>query len=251
MKVIHMHGQLAEMVGQDEFLVDVQDARSAFSWLFAMFPKTKTLFKDQNWNIFYGDPEDEEEEMMSLDSEEFALSTSRSEIHIAPEVCGLGGGRGVVKTVIGVIIVAVATYFSAGSLTAPVSAAVFGASFTYGSVAFIGAAIALSGIAQMLTPIPDMSAISQQERNEADKRPSYLFNSAVNVVEEGGAIPVIYGTHRTGSTVISSGVEIEQIVAGTAVSSSSPPPATGTTGGTATAGAGAFKEAQDKLDNAP
>ena len=245
MKTIILHGQLAEFTGQSEYRVEVSDAREAFSWLFAMFPKSRTLFKDQSWNIFYGNPEDTELPMQSLDEHSFMRGTSRDEIHIAPEVCGLGGNNGAVKTVIGIIIIAAVTYFSAGTLSAAAVSATFGAGGAIGSIAFIGASMALSGIAQMLTPMPDMSADGTTDRNKADQRPSYLFNGAVNVLEEGGAVPIIYGLHRVGSTVVSSGVEIEQIAFTGPETPLGAPPDTGDSGGTATSGSGVFTANQD------
>jgi len=248
MKSIVLHGALAEFTGQSEYRVEVSDAREAFSWLFAMFPHARNLFKTQNWNIFYGDPEDKELPMWSLGADEFTIGTSRDEIHIAPEVCGLGGSNGTIKTVVGIIIIAAAVFFSGGTLAGLATAApgaLGAAGATYGTIAYVGAAMALSGIAQMLTPMPDMSAGGTTDRNAADQRPSYLFNGAVNVLEEGGAVPIIYGLHRVGSTVISSGVEIEQI-AYVAPIDESGGPAEGDSGGTAESGSGVFNANQDQ-----
>lgn len=208
MREVIVHGALKNMLPQSTFNFDVHDAREAFSALFANFPATKQYVYDNNWHIFYGDPEGDDWE--SLGGEELTLHRPNKEIHIVPAVEGSGGNGGIIKTVVGAVIIGAALFFSGGTLAAPLFS-VLGTSFTFGNLAFLGAAIALSGIAQMLTPTPEVSSQSTNERNSPDQRQSFLFSGAVNSTEEGGAVPLIYGQHRVGSTVISSGLEIEQI----------------------------------------
>lgn len=208
MRDVVIHGALAKMLPQDRFTFSVLDPREAFSALFANFPATRQYVYDNNWHIFYGDPQGDEWE--SLSEEELTLQRPNKEIHIVPAIEGSGGNGGIIKTVVGVAIVGAALFFSGGTLAAPLFA-VLGTSFTFGNLAFLGAAIALSGISQMLTPTPEVSTRSTVERNDPASRPSFLFQGAVNSTEEGGAVPVIYGQMRVGSTVISSGLEIEQI----------------------------------------
>ena len=63
-----------------------------------------------------------------------------------------------------------------------------------------------------------MSMITQSEkppapaeREEASRRPSYVFDGAVNTVEQGHCVPVLYGELRIGSQIISAGISVEQL----------------------------------------
>ena len=70
-----------------------------------------------------------------------------------------------------------------------------------------GVSLALSGVSALLTPtphVPDLAA-TQQDKN------SFFFNGPVNVIQQGGPVRVVYGRMRVGSTVISSGLNVEQI----------------------------------------
>lgn len=188
MRKVYLHGSLGEKYGK-EFDFDVVSAQQAVSALCANFkdPFKKDVMKG-NWHIWYGKPF--EEGSMSISAEEMPFEIDR-EIHIMPAIEGAGGDDGVVKTVVGIAIIAVGVYFGQPQLVQ------------------IGIAITLGGVSQMLTPTPRIDDID--ERNQAEQQKSFLFNGAVNSVEEGGAIPVIYGIHRVGSTVISAGLDIEQI----------------------------------------
>ena len=55
------------------------------------------------------------------------------------------------------------------------------------------------------------SAISYDKREAPAQRPSFVFDGAVNTSEQGGPVPLVYGTMRTGSVVISSGLVSEEV----------------------------------------
>ncbi|MFP4902656.1 tail assembly protein, partial [Paraburkholderia sp. BR14261] len=65
----------------------------------------------------------------------------------------------------------------------------------------LGAALALSGIAQLLSPRPQAQATPER----ADNEPSLAFDGAVNTMGQGGPVPLGYGRMRVGSQVISVG----------------------------------------------
>lgn len=68
--------------------------------------------------------------------------------------------------------------------------------------------IALQGVSMLLSSSPNLSAPSTQAQEAATKQ-SFLFNGAINVTEQGGPVPLIYGKMRTGSTIISAGITTE------------------------------------------
>ncbi|OOF48521.1 phage tail protein [Rodentibacter genomosp. 1] len=98
-----------------------------------------------------------------------------------------------------------------------VGAALIGASFlipgagllggliTKGMVFGMGAALALGGVAQMLTPMPKMPRIT----DEKEKKNSTAFSNLGNLVAQGRPMPLAYGRIRTGSLIISQGVETQ------------------------------------------
>ncbi len=55
--------------------------------------------------------------------------------------------------------------------------------------------------------MPDLEIDADPE----DQHQSYILSGPINTMNEGGAIPVLYGAPIVGSTVISAGLEIEQI----------------------------------------
>ena len=130
-------------------------------------------------------------------------SGAREVIRIAPVVAGAGGG-GLGQILIGAALIAVAVF-------APVALTGFAlyGSVTVGSIAFsVGASLVLGGVAQMLSPQPDLSA-GGGERPES--RPSYVFNGAVNTSAQGHPVPIGYGRLIVGSAVISAGISTEDI----------------------------------------
>ena len=69
----------------------------------------------------------------------------------------------------------------------------------------VGLALAISGLAQMLTPVQDI------KENEQDPRLSFNFSGIQNTSRAGVPVPVIYGETMVGSVVISAAIENEQV----------------------------------------
>lgn len=148
------------------------------------------------------------------------LNLGSRDVHIMPVPEGSGGG-GFFKVVLGVALIAAAFAFApavVGALgpTQGLGAVAFSiGSFnvTYSSIALFGLKLALSGMAQILTPTPKIGDTTSDysTRERADERPSFIFNGAVNTTEQGGPVPVVYGRMVVGSTVISGGIVSEQI----------------------------------------
>lgn len=56
-----------------------------------------------------------------------------------------------------------------------------------------------------------VKAAQQNEKEPQEKNPSYLFNGGFNRNEEAVGLPIVYGEVRTGSVIISVGLETEDI----------------------------------------
>lgn len=114
---------------------------------------------------------------------------AKPEIRIAP----VYGGRkrsGMLQTIIGVALVAVG-YFSGGTTT-PAGLAMMQ----------MGAALAIGGVVQMLTPV----AKGLKTKEDAENRSSYAFGGPVNTTAQGTPVPLFYGYREVGGAVISAGM---------------------------------------------
>lgn len=65
----------------------------------------------------------------------------------------------------------------------------------------LGASIALSGLADLLTPRVQTAATPEKPENQ----PSFAFDGAVNTMGQGGPVPLGYGRMRIGCQVVSVG----------------------------------------------
>ena len=77
----------------------------------------------------------------------------------------------------------------------------------YNKAALMDVYLALSGIAEVISPTPKPPGVSDdpQQRN-------FSFNGIQNTGRAGVAIPVVYGEIFTGSLVVSAGIDTEDIL---------------------------------------
>ncbi|MGA1860198.1 phage tail protein [Azospirillum sp. 11R-A] len=201
---IHLHGALGRQFGR---LADyqVRDAAEAIRALAANHPDFDKVFREGSYRLVRG-PRSRGGIDLTLDT--LTLGLGSTDLHIIPVPAGAkNGGAG--KAIMGALVMAVALV---ASIPTGGTSLALGAEFTvggvglgvsYGSVALFGAAMMLSGISQMLSPTP--------KANLPDNTQSYLFSGPANVSEQGGSVPLVYGRCWVGSTVISSGMDTEQI----------------------------------------
>ena len=88
------------------------------------------------------------------------------------------------------------TMFTAGSA---------GASALVVGMANIGMSIAMMGVSELLSPAPDVP-------EEAETLENYAFSGVTNVARVGTPVPIAYGRLFVGSSVISSGLDVDQVV---------------------------------------
>lgn len=122
----------------------------------------------------------------NIGQDELGYPPGRDEIRIAPMIQGSKRG-GLFQLVTGVVLTAVGIYTGNANL------------------ALFGAALALGGIAQMLSPVSK----GLNSSDSADNKPSYSFSGPVNTTAQGNPVPVLYGEMIVGSAVISSGIYAE------------------------------------------
>lgn len=114
-------------------------------------------------------------------------------VHFTPVLKGSKRG-GLFGVIAGVAIIAGA--IALGPLAGIIST---NAAWIVGSV---GASLLLGGVAQMLTKMPEMKMDTEKE-----KKQSTAFSNLSNMTAQGKPVPLAYGLIRTGSMIISQGVE--------------------------------------------
>ncbi|WP_417511451.1 tail assembly protein [Methylophaga sp.] len=179
MKTIMLYGELGQQFGR----VHRYDVKSPAEAVIALCTTIKgfksAIRKDKHYRVIAGEDKDEQS---------LANPTSDKEsIRIIPLI---QGGSGVVRTVVGAVLIVVGTYFNMPFLTK------------------VGVALALGSVSEMLFS-PSQS--KQEEAERPENRPSYYFNGAINRTRQGEPGPVCYGKMIVGSIVISKGLSVEQI----------------------------------------
>lgn len=215
-RTVHLHGPLGERFGR-EHRFDVVNPSEAVRALCVLFGhEFRAALKDGTWHVVAGDTLDAGEDFGAEDM--LACGLGGMDLHLAPAVCGSEGGS-FFNAILGVALLATAFIASPASWTvAGVSGggmgatmfSAFGGSFTYGNLAALGAVMAVSGVASMLSPTPQLGN-PYTSREKAEDTPSFLFNGPRNTSEQGGPIPLVYGRHRVGWTLISNGITVEQL----------------------------------------
>lgn len=214
MSTIVLHGALKREFG-GPFVFEVASPAEAFRALEANFPgRFFAAVRDGVYRIVRGD----RKTGLALGPDELTFGLGSADLHIVPLARGSAGSqrsKGGVKAVIGVAIVAVAIVASQGTVAGATGLLgsmggeafpLLGAHITYGQIAAFGLSMTLTGVSAMLSPQP-----KAQDLQPVDQRQSYLFNGPVNLTEQGGAVPLIYGRCRVGSTTISAGIDVEQV----------------------------------------
>lgn len=199
---VFLHGNLRKKFG-GPFEFYCQNTAEAVRLLVANFAEFAPTVAKGQYRIVVGSLRRGRE----LDEEQINLCFPEKEnIHIIPTISGAKSGGG--KIIIGVALLGIAAIATGGFGAAGGAPLLFGAK-VWGSVAMIGASMALSGIAMLLTPTPKTPDLSQRERPE--DRPSFMLGGAVNVVEQGHPIPICGGQNILGGIVISAGVSVEKM----------------------------------------
>ena len=199
MREIKLYGALAKFVGQRRFVAEISSAGEAIRMLLANFPGLERHMAEQHYKVIVDNSE------RDVDEIEYPASEC---IQIVPVI---GGAGNVVKIVVGAVLIAAAVF---------IPAAAFGLSSMF-TVGAIGATLVLGGVAQLLSPTPQIGSYGpassgrfRQETTEAselDPQESYSFSGIQNTSRQGTPVPVVYGETIVGSVVISAGIDVDDI----------------------------------------
>ena len=202
LKKVKLYGELADFVGHKEFDVVINSTADAIKFLVTNFPQLEGHMNDRYYKVIVND--------YDIGEDELHHPIGSEGVSIVPVISGSGGNFG--KIFLGALLIGGAFMF--GGLT---FAGGFGKSLAaangFTKAAFgIGSALVLSGVSDMLFPMPQFKEFS----NEEDPRISFSFSGVQNTDRAGTSIPLCYGEIVTGSVVISAGIDTQQVVAGEA-----------------------------------
>ena len=204
LRKLKLYGELAEFVGHKEFEIQVDSLAKAVSFLVNNFPQIEKYMNPQYYQVKVGN--------YAVDQEEIHHPIGQEDIHIVPVISGAGRGFG--KVLLGAALIA-------GAFFVPVAAGNIGlaAGIKAGSLAkvgflsktmlLVGANLALTGVSEMLFPLPK----PQEFKSEQDPQLSFSFSGTQNTSRAGTPVPIVYGEIITGSVVISGAIDTQQVQA--------------------------------------
>ena len=190
---IKLYGHLKEATGRSSFKAKVSNTAEAVKFLIANFPTLEHEMANQYYRVSVNN--------VDIDKTELHDPVGIAEIKIIPVIAGSGRGFG--KILLGAAMIGLAFMLPGPAI--PFKNLQFGggALFTGGttiarSLAYIGAALVLSGISDLFTPAVEP---------EAEDPLSANFSNAINTTLATVPIPILYGECITGSVVISAGID--------------------------------------------
>ena len=203
LRKVKLYGELADFVGHKELDAVINSTADAIRFLVSNFPKLEAHMSQRYYKVLVDNYEIGEEDIQN--------PIGKSDISIVPVISGAGGGS---KLLLGAALIGGAFLFtplSMGSffspIVAPGSFAAAGA-MTKAAVG-IGGALILSGVSDMLFPLPKLPDFADEE----DPRISFSFSGVQNTSRAGTSHPIAYGEIVTGSVVISAGIDTNQVQA--------------------------------------
>jgi len=212
LRKLKLYGELAEFIGHKEFEIQVDSLAKAVSFLVNNFPQVEKYMNPQYYYVKVGN--------YAVDKNEIHHPIGQEDIHIVPVVSGAGSGTG--KVLLGAALIGASFFFPGAGLFGTTSfggasAGVIGIS-TPGvlfatkigtAISALGGALVLSGVSDMLFPLPK----PKEFKSEQDPQLSFSFSGTQNTSRAGTPVPIVYGEIVTGSVVISGAIDTQQVQA--------------------------------------
>ena len=207
---VKVYGRLARFLGERTFEAEVKTPIDTFKFLLANFPHLERHMMEQNYLVKVGKVDISENNLLD--------PLGQQEIQIIPVVVGARKiFSGIGKVLTGVAIVAAVGLTGGFGTFAAAGGGFSGLGFAAGAGAGLGASLAaaagnfgiylaLSGAAEMLTPVPKPPGVSDDPQSQ-----NFSFSGVQNTSRAGTAIPIIYGEIFAGSLVVSAGIDTVQI----------------------------------------
>lgn len=202
LRKIRVYGRLAIELGQESFEAEVGSAAEAVRFLLANFPSLEPVLAQGYYKVSAG--------QYSIGDDELHHPVGKQEIKIIPVISGSGGAVG--KIIAGIALIAL-SFVSFGSSAAFAGIASVGAKAAWGSKLLfsVGSLLALQGVTQLLTPVPQLAMTGFNSAD--DPRRSYSFSGVQQSSRQGIPVPIVYGRRIVGSVVASGGIDTVRVQA--------------------------------------
>jgi len=189
-RTIKLYGALAKDTGVSSIDLDVNSPIELANGLRSQVKGFRKATMDYpNLYLILSDRNNENVSCVTPDSFQFPLNEKAEVLHLTNEIEGAGIEAGVIAI------------FTAMGASAAVAA-------TLATIAInMAISFALGAIANMLAPSPKTGS----GQDGAEEKRSFIYNGAVNVMEQGYPVPLVYGIHMTGSVVVSAGVDVAEM----------------------------------------
>ena len=203
LRKVKFYGELADFIGHKELEAVINSTADAVSFLIHNFPKLEEHMANRYYQVLIGD--------YDIDETEIHDPIGQSDISIVPVITG-AGGRGLGKILLGAALIGGAFLLPATFMGGPAKfsmSAGLGGGLLAKNMVYLGASLVLTGVSEMLFPLPEPKDFS----NEEDPRISFNFSGVQNTSRAGTSHPIVYGEIVTGSVVISAGIDTNQVTA--------------------------------------
>ncbi|AZZ74685.1 MULTISPECIES: tail assembly protein [Pseudomonas] len=190
LRTIRLYGTLGASFGRVHRLA-VNNAAEAIHALCILVPGFERFLMESRdrgltYSVFLGRD--------NIGHDRLKAPSGTMDIRIAPVVIG-SKRAGSLQTVVGVVLIAAATFFTGGF-------AGIAAGGTWGAVGSVGISMVIGGVMQMLSP----QAKGLGTQDGPANRASYSFNGPTNTSAQGNPVGLLYGQAIVGSAVISAGI---------------------------------------------
>ena len=198
MKVVKVYGALRKRLGQCRFEFDVATPAQAIKALCVNFPGLdKWLIDSEQDGVGYRVAVSKEKITQENVAPLLMPFSDQEVFSITPVVAGAGRGTGQILAGLGIIA---ASVFIPG-----LGIGLSGGVVT--KVGLFGGALLLGGIAQAISPQPNLDSTL----DESVQLESFTFFNVVNTQRQGMPVPIAYGRLFVGSAVLSSGLDVDQV----------------------------------------
>jgi predicted phage tail protein len=221
MKVVKVYGALRKYLGQCRFQFEADTPAQAIKALCVNFPGLDKWLLDSEqdgvaYRVTIGKEKITEDDLSPL----VMPWSERQVFSITPVIAGAGGVAAKIGIGIGLVALAIvlapagAGFLGLGAGLKATAASGLATGFISATastiIGGIGASLVLGGIAQLISPQQTYS--SAERGKEAARFESFTFSGITNTAQQGLPVPICYGRAYIGSAVISSGLDVDQLI---------------------------------------
>jgi len=190
---VYLHGALGRKFGR-RYKLDVASPAEAVRAICTLRPGLRQEMRGGYWRFVVG----QGHIANSIETRHMGMNLGAQPLHIVPATAPRGGDAG------GIGKIVAGTAMVAASFFVP-----FAAPFVFS----MGLSMVMGGISGLLTPHPQAQP-GQQATDLAPRpedRPSFFFQGVTNNSQQGGPVPLVFGTHLVGSVVVGGSLNTQDI----------------------------------------